>query len=102
MTGLPNLNHPAFQEATEMLRAQGHAVYSPHERPWDNPRQAFTEYCRIICAADAIYMLPGWQKSKGAQIEHALAVYCGLDIMMDMSATPKPKRGRPKNVRNAD
>ena len=30
---------------------------------------------------DAIYMLRGWENSKGARAEHAVAVWVGLDIM---------------------
>lgn len=34
-----------------------------------------------ICAeADAIAMLPGWERSRGAMTEHALAVCLGLEI----------------------
>jgi len=29
---------------------------------------------------DAIFLLPGWQNSKGAQAEYALAVFIGIEI----------------------
>ena len=34
-----------------------------------------------IFKAEAMYMLRGWTDSKGALVEHALALYLGLYIM---------------------
>jgi hypothetical protein len=31
--------------------------------------------------SDAIYMLRGWEQSKGARAEHAVAVWIGLEII---------------------
>lgn len=33
-----------------------------------------------LLSCDAIYMLPGWRESRGASVEHAVAVACGMDI----------------------
>ena len=88
MTGWPDFNYPAFNAAAAALRGQGHAVYNPTEFPYDGPledfpiREAFSEYTRFICLeACTIALLPGWEKSKGAVAEHALAVRLGLEII---------------------
>lgn len=85
MTGLPEKNYPAFNAKTAELRTAGHVVYNPAEykdggRPFEL-RAAFREYTDFICGADAVYMLPGWERSIGARAEHALAVAVGLVVM---------------------
>lgn len=80
MTGLPDLNYPAFINAAHGLRAIGHEVYNPAE--WENNNNggqfnllfAFQDYCHyIIRIADAVVTLPGWEKSPGATAETSLA-----------------------------
>lgn len=80
MTGLPNLNYPAFRLAAGKLRALGHEVYNPAE--WEDLNNfgtfnlilAFEDYCRfIVREADAVVALEGWECSPGAIAETALA-----------------------------
>ena len=89
MTGLPDLNFPAFHAEAARLRALGHEVINPAEI---NPDQHMTwlECMRTDIAAlvfcDAIQLLPGWQNSKGATLEHHIAERLGLHIFMPPSA----------------
>jgi hypothetical protein len=81
MSGLPDLNYPAFDEAAKRLRDLGHHVENPAENP--TPRcGSWSGYMRLAIAqlvtCDEIHMLPGWGQSRGALIEHALAVELGL------------------------
>lgn len=83
MSGLPDFNYPAFYAAAAKLRAMGYAVENPAENPEPpaGPDQ-WREFMRMgitqLVRCDAIVMLPGWEYSRGAKIEHALAGSLGL------------------------
>ena len=83
MTGLPELNYPAFHAAAAKLRALGHHV----ENPAENPKPVcgtWHGYMRMslrqIADCDCLYMLPGWRASRGARIEHGLALDLDLEV----------------------
>ena len=103
MLGIAEFNFPAFYAAAYELRRQGHSVFSPAERDTErhgkdiskgnatgseevaikehgfNLREALGEDMEFICRhADALAMLPGWEKSTGARAEHATGVALGL------------------------
>lgn len=87
MTGYPESNYPAFNVTAAVLRSYGHKVYNPAEFPHDGDeasfpiRRAFAAYTSFICLeADTIVVLPGWQNSRGARAEVALARVCGLEV----------------------
>ena len=85
MTGLPGQNYAAFQAAAERLRAQDVQVISPHEiippgaGPW-----TWAQHMRVDLAAlltcDVIVMLPGWETSRGAQLEKAVAEAIAMPV----------------------
>lgn len=88
MTGLPELNFPAFHAEAARLRALGHEVINPAEI---NPDKHMTwrECMRTDIAAlvfcDAIQLLPGWENSKGATLEHHIVERLGLQIFMPLT-----------------
>lgn len=108
MRGIPDFNFPAFHKAAAKLRAEGHTVFSPAEKdaetygdnitspsgsertmakkvgltPMELRREVFLVDTEWICKhADAIYLLPGWESSKGATAERALGIALGLKIV---------------------
>lgn len=83
MTGLPDLNFPAFRAAAEHLRGLGLDVVNPADI---NPDESMGwEACmradiKALCDCDAIALLPGWEYSKGAHLELHIASRLGLKV----------------------
>jgi hypothetical protein len=88
MSGLPELNYPAFHAKAAELRALGYHVENPAENP-EPACRSWLGYMRLavaqIAACDAVYLLPGWSKSRGACIEHQLAAGLGLEFLEESS-----------------
>jgi len=92
MSGIANLNHPAFDQITDLLRALGHEVFSPAEkdREWGQDEEAaregrntlnMTDVLRWdlqkILECDGIVLLPGWENSPGSRLERVVAESSG-------------------------
>ena len=103
MRGIPQFNYPAFAAGAAKLRALGHEVFSPAE--YDHKtygvslaneagsveqaaaehgfdlRKALAADLTWICTeADAVALLPGWERSKGVAAERAAALALGLEV----------------------
>jgi hypothetical protein len=85
MTGLPELNFPAFHAEAAKLRAAGHEVINPAEVNAD-PTMGWHACMRKdiaeLVTCDAIRLLPGWEKSKGATLEHHIAERLELLVIL--------------------
>ena len=84
MTNYPQLNFPAFHAVADELRADGHDVVNPAEiNP--HPGADWTTCLRADIAAllqcNAIRMLDGWMASRGAVLEHHIAVHLNFEII---------------------
>lgn len=83
MTGLPDLNFPAFHAAAAALRAKGLEVVNPAEIAVDGEKtweQCMRADIKALCDCDTLAMLPGWERSKGAHLEVHLAHRLGMRI----------------------
>jgi hypothetical protein len=86
MSGLPDLNYPAFHEAEQELRAHGFDVSNPARNEIEHPDadNAWQQYMRAslrqISMVEGIATLPDWERSRGAALEVYLATHLGLVI----------------------
>lgn len=87
MTGIWDNNCPAFNQMEQKLQADGHATYNParicEASPWLSYETVMKMDMLALEECDAIYLLPGWQQSKGATREYDEALRLGLVILMD-------------------
>lgn len=76
-------NRTRFRAARERLTAEGWEVLDPTEGGAE-PGRTWPEWMKIglrmLLDADLVVMLPGWQTSKGALIEHRLASELGIPV----------------------
>jgi hypothetical protein len=84
MTGLPELNFPEFNRVAKHYRDQGWTVSNPAEICPD-PTAKWVDCMRAdikqLVDCNTIVMLPGWSNSKGACLEHRIAVALGMTVI---------------------
>lgn len=76
MTGLKDLNFPAFHAAATVLRAQGHVAINPAEVNPDHttPRvECMKKDIPELLTCNSLHLLKGWHLSRGASLEQAIA-----------------------------
>ena len=91
MTGMPDMNVVEFRKAAKFIEESSKGFsygFNPHDVAnmlgWSDKThlgEIASNLIRDLIICDAIYMLRGWEQSKGARAEHAVAVWIGLDIM---------------------
>lgn len=101
MTGYPEWNFPAFRDAALTLRLRGYSVWSPAERDLANGfdpesdgegfdlEAALRDDIAAVLAADAVVVLPGFEKSAGVLVEILTAEAAGIPWMTFAEATAR-------------
>ena len=103
MRGYPNFNFAAFEAATKRLREQGIEVVSPHEhdlavgfdpttavlKPDGDPvdfdmKAAILWDLQQVADCDGVYMLDGWERSRGANLEIDLARFLNKKVFYEL------------------
>lgn len=90
MTGLPDLNFPAFFAEAERQQALGHVVVNPAELnpPGTSWKDCMRRDIEELAGCDAIVMLDGWHLSPGAHLEMHIAHRLEMEIIFAERATP--------------
>lgn len=83
MKGMPDHGFPVFHAEAARLRMLGFEIVNPAELNAETKGQWQT--CMIadihaMIECDGIAMLPQWQKSKGASLEHHIMVELGKPV----------------------
>lgn len=112
MRGIPEFNFPAFKIAARALRKIGFDVFSPAEHDLNggfdpkgmkgedaelgpagfNLRDALAaDLAYVATQADMVVVLPGWEKSAGAQAEVATAKALALPVKSLAEALGQPQ-----------
>ena len=91
MTGKEDMNRVEFRKAAKFVEesSKGFSIgFNPHDVAnmlgWDEQTPLSTIASTLLAdlsSCDAIYMLRGWEQSKGATAEHAVAKWIGLEII---------------------
>ena len=114
MTGIEDFNFPAFNAEANRLRAAGWHVENPADHGHVDGAE-WGDYLRYdiwrLATCEAIHLLPGWKKSRGAKLEVHIAKALGMKVryahgaesaadlmidqgadflMMQLAAEPKP------------
>lgn len=87
-----------FEDADHAISLAGHMPLNPMEVVDQTKGRQYADYLLdalrvVLTEADALYMLPNWQKSKGARIEHAIAEIMEKPIYYSVPDTRDIARG---------
>ena len=81
ITGNPDYKS-IFQKVQENFEAENHIVLNPAILPEGMTTAEYMRICfAMIDCADAVFFIPGWQDSKGANLEMEYCMYTGKAVI---------------------
>lgn len=106
MSGYPDYNHAAFNKKASELHSLGFNVLNPAEidggstnKPWDYyMRKAIA----LLVQADAVVVLDGWENSKGAKLELAIASALRMPVEYPTPIPPTREKAQETVLQEAD
>lgn len=84
MTGLPNNNFDAFNDAALFFREMGYEVINPAEIAPDTTltwHQCMREDIKALMDCELLVLLTGWEASQGAHLEMHIASRIGMPVV---------------------
>lgn len=81
--------HLAFLKVQHMLEEKGFEPVNPFDNglPVDaHWRQHMRADIAMLLQCDYIYMMPGWELSKGCKLELDVASSCGIEVKLNEAA----------------
>ena len=88
ITGISDNNVHAFLGAGKLLNDQGYIVFNPIHTGDGNMGLPYKFYLRhalkMLAECDYMYLLPGWENSKGASMEVYVAWCLGLNFLTNV------------------
>ena len=91
ITGIEEIAPMLFEHAEKYLTIMGFTPVNPmklnhqHDKSWQSYMK---EDVKALCECNAIYMLNNWTESKGAIIEHTIAMYLRMKVIYESKHSP--------------
>lgn len=90
ITGIEQEAFEIFEKVELDLFSQGHEVINPMKLNHNHHDQSWHSYMKTdikaLCDCDEVFMLHNWTDSKGAIIEHTIAMFLGLKVVYQQAS----------------
>ena len=99
-TSYSKITRTFLAEAEKELTALGWQVINPSKNPGTSYKDYIDTGLFELMKCDAIFLLDGWEKSDGANLEYVYAVTTGMDIYMSRKQALKLEMDTKTRIKN--